>query len=159
MKKCLKILLFTLVAATSALAQGNKDTQKVKQPRDPNVVKEQVTRLNEEYSFMIQRGDPTEIARVLADDYILTDENGKVFTKADDLASYKNRQIKIDSVKTLNQKVRIVGDAVVIANATINFQGSKNGKAFDLTEQCTTIWAWRGGRWQVVSDHISFVKQ
>lgn len=64
MKKCLKILLFTLVAATSALAQGNKDTQKVKQPRDPNVVKEQVTRLNEEYSFMIQRGDPTEIARV-----------------------------------------------------------------------------------------------
>jgi len=89
----------------------------------------------------------------------LTDESGKVFSKADDLATYKNRQIKIQSVKTLDQKVRVVGDAVVIANATINFKGTKSVNPFDITEQCTTIWAWRDGRWQIVSDHISFVRQ
>lgn len=159
MKNLLKILLLTFIAIVSVSAQNNKDTKKAKQPRDEKAMREQVSKLNEEYSFMIQRGDAAEIGRVLADDYLLTDESGKVFTKADDLATYKNRQIKIESVKTLNQKIRVVAGVVVIANATINFKGEKNGKPFDVTEQCTTIWSWRDGRWQIVSDHISFVKQ
>lgn len=159
MKNLLKILLLTLAAIVSVSAQNDKDAKKAKQPRDRKVMLEQVSKLNEEYSFMIQRGDAAAIERVLADDYLLTDENGKVFTKADDLATYKNRQIKIESVKTLDQKIRVIGDAVVIANATINFKGVKNDKPFDVTEQCTTIWAWRDGRWQIVSDHISFVKK
>jgi ketosteroid isomerase-like protein len=159
MKNLLKILLLIFVAIVSVSAQNSKDTMKAKHSRDHKALREQVSKLNEEYSRMIQRGDAVAIERVLADDYLLTDENGKVFTKAEDLATYKNRQIKIESVKHLDQKVRIVGDAVVIANATINFKGVKNDKPFDLTEQCTTIWAWRDGRWQIVSDHLSFVKQ
>ena len=159
MKSLLKIVLLTFVSIISVSAQNKQDAQKVKQSSDHKLMHEQVSKLNVEYSLMIQRGDSTEIERVLADDYILTDENGKVFSKTDDLATYKNRQIKIESVKTLNQKVRRVGDAVMIANTTINFKGTKNGKVFDVTEQCTTVWAWRNGRWQIVSDHISFIKQ
>ena len=151
--------MLVLIAIVSVSAQNNKDTKQAKKPTDRKLMQQQILKLNEEYSEMIQRGDVAEIERVLADDYLLTDESGKVFSKADDLATYKNRRIKIELVKTLDQKVRVVGDAVVIANATINFKGTKNEKAFDVTEQCTTIWAWRDGRWQIVSDHISFVKQ
>jgi peptidoglycan hydrolase-like protein with peptidoglycan-binding domain len=32
-------------------------------------------------------------------------------------------------------------------------------KPFDITEQATTVWVWRGGRWQVVADHTSEIKQ
>lgn len=160
MKNLLKFLLLIFVTGVSVSAQNNKNTKKLKQPTNRKVIIEQVSKLNMEYSFMIQRGDAAEIERVLADDYVLTDESGKVFSKADDLATYKNRQIKIESVKTLDQKLRIVGDAVVIANTTVNFKGTRNnGNSFDITEQCTTIWAWRDGRWHIVSDHISFVKQ
>ena len=140
-------------------AQNGNDPKKAKKPTDRNVIVEQVSKLNEEYSFMIQRGNAAEIEPVLADDYVLTDESGKVFTKTDDLATYKDRKIKIEFVKTLDQKLRVVGDGVVIANAKINFKGTRaSGATFDITEQCTTIWAWRDGRWQIVSDHISFVK-
>lgn len=160
MKSSLKILALIFVAFVSVSAQNGKDTKKIKQPIDRKVMIEQVSKFNEEYSFMIQRGDAAEIERVLADDYVLTDESGKVFSKADDLATYKNRQVKIESVKTLDQRLRVIGDAVVIANTTVNFKGTRNnGNSFDITEQCTTIWAWRDGRWQIVSDHISFVKQ
>jgi ketosteroid isomerase-like protein len=161
MNKVLKILLLTFVAVVSVSAQSNKDEKKAKQPTDRKVILEQVSKLNMEYSFMIQRGDAAEIERVLADDYLLTDEEGKVFTKAEDLATYKTRQstVKIESVKYLGQKVRVVGDVVVIANATINFKGTRNDKPFDITEQCTTIWAWRDGHWQIVSDHFSYVKK
>lgn len=150
-------VIFAAVVHISA--QTGNVTKKAKQPTDSKVKVEQVSRLNEEYSFMIQRGNAVEIERVLADDYVLTDESGKVFTKTDDLATYKDRKFKIDFVKTLDQKLRVVGDSVVIANTKINFKGKRSsGATFDITEQCTTIWAWRDGRWQIVSDHISFVK-
>jgi len=159
MKYTLNILLVILVAVMSIFAQHVNHTKGVKAPTDNKVMIEQVAKLNEEYSFMIQRGNAVEIERVLADDYILTDESGKVFTKADDLATYKDRKFKIEYVKTLDQKLRVVGDSVVIANTKINFKGTRDaGKTFDITEQCTTIWSWRDGRWQIVSDHISFVK-
>jgi len=32
-------------------------------------------------------------------------------------------------------------------------------KPFDITEQATTVWVWRGGRWQVAADHTSMSKQ
>jgi ketosteroid isomerase-like protein len=159
MKPLLKILLLTFVAIVSVPAQHVKDTKKAKRPHDRRLMLEQVSKLNEDYGAMIQRGDAAAIERVLADNYLLTDEEGKVFSKADDLATYKNRQFKIESMKYLDQKVRVVGDAVVIANATINFKGTKDGKLFDITEQCTTIWAWQDGRWQIVSDHFSYLKK
>lgn len=157
--KYLLISVMVCVAVVSVSAQNGKVTKKSKQPADRRAMVEQVSRLNEEYSIMIQRGNATEIERVLADDYVLTDESGRVFTKTDDLATYKDRKIKIEFVKTLEQKLRVAGDAVVIANARINFKGTRaSGESFDITEQCTTTWAWRNGRWQIVSDHISFVK-
>ena len=159
MKLLLNTLFVVFFAVISVPAQNGNDPKKAKKPTDRKVMVEQVSKLNEEYSFMIQRGNAAEIERVLADDYVLTDESGKVFTKADDLATYQNRKFKIDFVKTLDQKLRVVGDSVVIANTKINFKGTRaTGATFDITEQCTTIWAWRDGHWQIVSDHISFVK-
>ncbi|MCA1626056.1 MAG: hypothetical protein LC768_16405 [Acidobacteria bacterium] len=32
-------------------------------------------------------------------------------------------------------------------------------KPFDITEQATTVWVWRDGRWQIIADHISEIKQ
>ena len=129
------------------------------QQHDRKLMEQQVLKLNREYSNMIQRGNQTEIERILADDYLLTDESGKVFNKAEDLETYKNRQIKIESVETLDQKVRVISNNAAIATATIRFKGTKNGKPFDITEQCTTTWVFRKLRWQIVADHISYVKQ
>lgn len=119
---------------------------------------EQVLKLNREYSEMIQRGDASEIEKILADDYILTDESGGVFNKTQDLATYKNRRIKIEQVETLDQKARRIDDNTTIVNAKIRFRGIKGEKPFDLTEQVTTVWIFREDRWQIISDHLSFVK-
>ena len=159
MKNLLKVLLLIFIAIVSVSAQNNKDMRKAKQPRDHKLMLEQVSKLNVEYGSMIQRVDTAGIERIIADDCLITDESGKVSNKAENMASFKNRQVKIESVKYLDQKVRVIGDAVVVVNATINFKGNNNGKPFDVTEQCTTVWAWRDGRWQVVSDHFSYIKQ
>jgi len=32
-------------------------------------------------------------------------------------------------------------------------------KPFDITEQATTVWVWRDGRWQIAADHASEIKK
>ena len=127
---------------------------------DRKLMEQQVLKMGKEYGEMIQRGDAAAIERVLADDYLYTDEKGKVKNKAEDLATYKNREYKIESVENSDQKVRVIGNNAAIETANFRVKGTgKDGKPFDTIYRYTTTWVWRGGRWQVAADHTSEVKQ
>jgi hypothetical protein len=90
MKSLSKVLLLTFVQGISISAQINKTEKQTNQLLKGKLIVQQILKLNREYSDMIQRGNVAEIEHVLAGDYLLTDESGKVFSKADDLAGYKN---------------------------------------------------------------------
>ncbi|MCA1626059.1 MAG: nuclear transport factor 2 family protein, partial [Acidobacteria bacterium] len=127
---------------------------------DRKLMEQQVLKMGKEYGEMIRRGDAAAIERILADDYFYTDEKGKVKNKAEDLATYKNREYKIESVEQSDQKVRVIGNNAAIETANFRVKGTgKDGKAFDDTYRYTTTWVWRGGRWQVAADHTSMIKK
>ncbi len=127
---------------------------------DRKLMEQQVLKMGKEYGEMIRRGDAAAIERILADEYLYTDEKGKVKNKAEDLATYKNREYKIESVENSEQKVRVIGNNAAIETANFRVKGTgKDGKPFDDTYRYTTTWVWRGGRWQVAADHTSLVKQ
>ena len=120
----------------------------------------EVAKLGRSYTDMIRRADAESIEKMLADDYVVTDEVGTVLTKQQDLATYKDRAktVKIEAVEYKDQRVRMITKDVAIEHSTIRFAGTRSGKPFDFTERITTTWAKRGGRWQIVADHFSFVK-
>jgi uncharacterized protein (TIGR02246 family) len=130
------------------------------QQHDKDVMEKQVAALGRAYTAMIQRNDAAAIAKILADDYIVTDESGNVLTKEEDLATYKGRakSVKIDKVEYKDQKVRMITGSVAIDHSTIRFIGTKDGKPFDITERITTTWQFLDGRWQIIADHFSYVK-
>ena len=129
-------------------------------PHDRKLMEQQVLKMGQEYSKMIQGSDTTAIEKILADDYLYTNEQGKVKNKAEDLASYKDRKSKLESVETTDQKVRVIGNNAAIETGTFRVKGTdKDGKPFDETERYTTTWVWRGGRWQIAADHTSTVKK
>ena len=120
----------------------------------------QVLKMGQEYGKMIQRGDATEIARILADEYLYTNEKGETKNKAEDVAGYKDRKSKLESVETTDQKVRVVGNNVAIETGTFRVKGTdKDGKPFDETERYTSTWVWRDFRWQIATDHTSTLKK
>jgi uncharacterized protein (TIGR02246 family) len=128
-------------------------------PHDRKLMEQQVLKMGQEYGKMIQRGDAVGIERILADDYLYTDEKGKVLNKTEDLATYKNRESKIESSEISDQKVRVIGNNAAIETANFRVKGTnKEGKPFDNTYRYTTTWVWRGGRWQIAADHTSVIK-
>lgn len=134
----------------------------ISQTKDPKLTpaQKEVAELGRSYTEMIRRADARSIAKILADDYIVTDEVGTRLTKEQDLATYKDRitSVKIDVVEYKDQTVRMITKDVAVEHSTIRFAGTRHGKPFDFIERITTTWARRKGRWQIVADHFSYLK-
>lgn len=114
--------LFLLSCSISAQSKLNGPSSKTKK------LEEKISILGREYSRMIQRNDRAAIERTLSDDYLLADEEGKVFTKSEDLATYteeRGKTLKIEKIEYLDQKVRLIRDDVAIDHSTIRFTGMK----------------------------------
>ncbi len=128
-------------------------------PHDRKLMEQQVLKMGQEYVKMIKNQDAAAIERILADEYLFTDEEGKVKNKAEDLASYKTSPSKFEIFEISDQKVRVIGNNAAVETGTVRFKGTgKDGKPFDGSERYTTTWVWRGGRWQIAADHTSTVK-
>lgn len=137
------------------LAEHNSEAQ-----HDRKLMVQEVLKMGQEYGEMIKRGDAAEIEKILADDYIYTNDKGKVLNKTEDLATYKNRRSKIESVETTDQKVRIVGNNGAVETGTFRVSGiDKDGKPFEETERYTTTWKSSSGQWKIVGDHTSMIKK
>jgi ketosteroid isomerase-like protein len=128
-------------------------------PHDRKVMEQQVMKAGLQYGQIIKAQDAAAIEMILADEYLFTNEDGKVKTKAEDVADYKKGETKIEVADITDQKVRIIGNGAAVETGTFHVKGMNKGKAFDDTERYTTVWVWRGGRWQVVADHVSNVKK
>ena len=126
-------------------------------PHDRKLMEQQVMKAGLEYARIIKNQDAAGIEQLLADDYMFTNESGKVKNKAEDIAEYKKGETKIEVADVTDQKVRVIGNGSAVETGTFHVKGTNKGKAFDTTERYTTVWVWRGGRWQVVADHVSTI--
>src|SRR5688572_13989513 len=118
-------------------------------------MEQQVMKAGLGYAQVIKNQDAAAMEQILADEYMFTNESGKVKNKAEDIAEYKAGNTKMEVADITDQKVRVIGNSAAVETGTFHIKGTNKGKAFDTTERYTTVWVWRGGRWQVVSDHVS----
>jgi ketosteroid isomerase-like protein len=129
-------------------------------PHDRKLMEQQVLKAGQEYAQMIKNQDAAAIERILADEYIYTNEKGKVQNKTENLASYKTNQYKFETNEISDRKVRVIGNGVAVETGSVRYKGTnKDNKPFEGSERYTTTWVWRGGRWQIVADHTSEIKQ
>jgi ketosteroid isomerase-like protein len=126
---------------------------------DRKLMEQQVMKAGHAYNEMLKRNDVAAMERILADEYMYTSSEGTVTNKAQEIERHKSGRIKFEIAETTDQKVRITGNGSAVETATFRVKGTNDGKAFDETERYTTVWVWRGGRWQIVADHTSAVKQ
>ena len=89
-----------------------------------------VAALDTEYQLAVENNDVETMDRILADDFILVLGDGKVFTKADLLASAKNKEAIYEYQEDTEQTVRIRGDTAVVT-ALLRSKGTEKGVPFE----------------------------
>ena len=95
------------------------------------------------------KGDRKELERLLADDYLLANSQGKLESKAELIADYTAPDFRLDPFTVEHEVRRLWADGAVLGGvATIS--GVDGGKPYRVRLRFSDIWAKRGGRWQVI---------
>lgn len=137
-KASIGCLLAVLSLVSGAVSQTGGSTEKA------------VAALEQQWLQGEKTNNPDLIAPLLADKFVATIGDGKVYDKAGTLAFYKNT--KWDSAENSDIKIAVFGDTAI---ATGVFKGKgtdEKGKPFDGSQQWTDTWMrMSNGKWQCIA--------
>jgi ketosteroid isomerase-like protein len=121
-------------------------------------VEQELTKLENEWADALVQHDWTFLDRILADDYLVTDPEGNVSTKAQEIAFFKSGEFAVTSCVHHEMKVRVYGDAAVVTGRS-TVKETYKGKDFVPNFRWTDTWVKSAGRWQCVAGHSSEIAQ
>jgi beta-glucosidase-like glycosyl hydrolase len=136
-----------LVLGTAILAQTQTES-----------VEQELIKLENAWNDALIKQDWGFLDKLLADDYISTDSDGAVQTKAQSMARLKSGEEVFISAVNDDFRVRVYGDAAVV---TLRIAEKHKAKGKDISEQVrvTDTFIKLAGRWQVVAEHSSRIAQ
>jgi ketosteroid isomerase-like protein len=145
----MKLLAITFLLLAFAVTAVGQQTRKL-------AAEQELLNLQREWLDAYQKHDATALERIEADDFTLTEGDGKVTTKAEDVASVRNAKPPQpdDAFDVEDVKVRLYGDtAVLIGRVIIKYRN--RGKLVAEQYRYTDTYLKRRGRWQVVASQLT----
>lgn len=89
-----------------------------------------VAQLDADYQAAVEKGDVATMDKILADDFVLTTGQGKVFTKRDLIEESGSGRIVYERQDDSQRTVRVWGDTAVVT-ALLWAKGTEDGKPFE----------------------------
>jgi ketosteroid isomerase-like protein len=117
---------FAGLMAISALAWGNTPPSAQSTAADQKAL----AALDKEYQKAVEQNDTATMARILNDDFVLVDGNGKSYTKKDLIDDAKSGKTHYEHQQDSQQTVRIWGDTAVVT-ALLWAKGIEDGEKAD----------------------------
>jgi len=135
-------LILCLLVASSALAGQEKS--------DATTIRALETKWTESY----KQHSIDILSSLLADDFVITIEDGSTFSKAGYISHTADSSVKVQLAEQSDLKVRIHGNTAIVTGA-YHEKGESNGKPYEYHDRLTDVWMKIGGKWQVVASHYS----
>ena len=141
------LMIFVLVCLVLSVAFGQTKNPKAQQ---------ELLKLQREWLDAYEKHDAAALERIEADDFTLTEADGKVTTKAEDVASVKNAKPPQpdDSFDVEDVLVRLYSDTAVLIGRVILKYRNK-GQMVAERYRYTDTYLKRRGRWQVVASQLT----
>lgn len=114
-------------------------------PRRPATPAEEIRQLEQEWLNAVVRNDSVKVAAILADDFLLTDHDGRLLPKAEILTRMNENRFYLGGVKLGDAKLRFYG-TTAINQVTANFQREEETIS---TVTLTEIWVRVKGKWRL----------
>jgi ketosteroid isomerase-like protein len=106
--------------------------------------------LENAWKHAVVKRDTAALQRLYADEYVSTDQEGSVWTKAQDIAIDTKGTSRLASYKLDNMKVRLFGDMAIVTGRNTS-KGTLLGTAASAEYRFTDVFIKRDGRWQCLS--------
>jgi len=110
--------------------------------------------LENKWNAAYQRGDIATMDSLLADDFIITVEDGTTFSKAGYIAHNGDSTVHVKKSEMSDLRVRMHGSTAVVTGAYYE-KGTTKGKPYEYRDRFTDVWMGINSRWQVIASHYS----
>ena len=153
------VILITLTLTLSSLAAGQARGRKpVRRPAASAANADQALKdLERQWAEGLKNRDKETLNRILADDFIFTDDEGRVHNKAQYVEAI-TKMPKVDSYTLDELTTRVYGDVGVVAGrwtGKVTSGGKDAGGAFRFTDTCVK----RQGRWLAIASQDTRISQ
>jgi hypothetical protein len=99
-------------------------------------------------------GNTDQLVELLTEDFTLTNAQGEVTARADDIEQIQNGTIRYQVFENREMLVRLYGDSAIVTRRTI-VQRIASNQPFAAEFQFTDTLVRQHTRWQLVASHIS----
>jgi len=134
---------FALCAFYSSAAQTKADPATSK-----------ITALEAKWNEAYKRNDPAGMEALLADDFIITVEDGTTFSKSGYLAHTADSELRVQISDMTDIRVRVHGTIAIVTGA-YHEKGTSKGKGYESRDRFTDVWMKGNSGWQVIASHYS----
>ena len=143
------VVCYTL-AITASVSLSASTTQTVQSDQ------EVLIELERGWNDAVYRQDADFVANLLADEFIVTYDDGARGDKARELALVAEFNQQVVSAVQDDFTVQVYQDTAVVW-FTLNLVGMRQGQRAEVTLRYTDVWVQRDGRWQCVSSQSTRV--
>jgi uncharacterized protein (TIGR02246 family) len=128
----------------------------------PGKAEEEIRSIHKALDAAYLKGDVAAYEAILADDYVYSNEQGKMRGRADSLEQMRkeleNPNYKIQNVASNNLKVRVMGDTALVTSdwefATMPIKYAPTEPHVDKGRY-TGVYEKRNGKWMLIAEHFS----
>lgn len=129
---------------------------------NPGDVEQELIKLDQEWSNVYSKSDPGNQAvleRILADEYMYVEHDGRITDKEQDLAFLKTLGPATESVATnTDYRVRVYGDTAVMTHRSVDTRKA-GGNDQRTQTMALHVFVKRDGRWQLVAAQRTLLPQ
>ena len=118
----------------------------------------QVLALEKKWNDVYKRGDIAAMGSLLADDFIITVEDGGTFSKPGYIAHNGDSAVHVEISEMSDLQVRMHGNTAVVTGA-YHKKGTEKGKPYEYRDRFTDVWMNINDRWQVIASLYSLRAQ
>jgi ketosteroid isomerase-like protein len=123
---------------------------------DSASVEQTLVQMERDWTQANLKKDTAALDRILADDWVAVDHEGKASTKAQALADLKSGASATQSVDLGEMKVRVLGNTAFVTGSDTEKSAFK-GKDTSGKYYWTDVFMQRNGRWQAVASQSAKV--
>ena len=111
--------------------------------------------LENKWNDAYKRGDVATMESLLADDFVITVEDGSTFSKSGYIAHNADSALHVEISEMTDIKVRMHGNVAVVTGA-YHEKGTSKGKSYESRDRATDVWMRNAdGTWKVIAAHYS----
>ena len=117
---------------------------------DTTSVQQTLMQMERDWGQASAKSDTAAVDKLVADDWVGIDFEGKSITKAESIAEMKSGASTTQSYEIGPMKVRVLGNTAVVTGSDTE-KSTYKGKDSSGKYVWTDVWAMRDGRWQAVA--------